>query len=67
MFTPHVVYLVLGVSITFTRDGITSVYTPDRNIHGANVGHTWGRQDPDGPHVGHTNIAIWDIMVLSIS
>ena len=33
---------------------------PDSKIHGANVGPTWGRQDPGGPHVGHMNFAIWD-------
>ena len=32
---------------------------PDSKIHGANMGPTWGQQDPDGPHVGHMNLAIW--------
>ena len=36
-------------------------FIPDSNIHGANVGPTWGRQDPGGPHVGHRNIATWDV------
>ena len=35
--------------------------TPDSNVHGANMGPTWGRQDPGGPHVGPMNLAIWDI------
>ena len=35
---------------------------PDSKVHGANVGPTWGRQDPGGPHVGHTNFAIWVLM-----
>ena len=34
---------------------------PDSKIHGANVGPTWGRQDPGGPHVGPMNHAIWDV------
>ena len=34
---------------------------PDSKFHGANVGPTWGRQDPGGPHVGSTNPVIWDI------
>ena len=34
---------------------------PDSKIHGVNVGPTWGRQDPAGPHVGHTNLAIWAV------
>ena len=33
---------------------------PDSKVHGANMGPTWGRQDPGGPHVGHVNLAIWD-------
>ena len=32
---------------------------PDSNVHGANMGPTWGRQDPGGPHVGPMNLAIW--------
>ena len=37
---------------------------PDSKIHGANMGPTWGRQDPGGAHVGHVNLAIWDVDVL---
>ena len=33
---------------------------PDSKVHGANMGSTWGRQAPDGPHVGHVKLAIWD-------
>ena len=33
--------------------------SPDSKIHGANMGSTWGRQDPDGSHVGPMNLAIW--------
>ena len=33
--------------------------SPDSKVHGANMGATWGRQDPGGPHVGHVNVAIW--------
>ena len=32
---------------------------PDRKVHGANMGPTWGRQDPCGSHVGPMNLAIW--------
>ena len=32
---------------------------PDSKVHEANMGPTWGRQDPGGPHVGHMNLAIW--------
>ena len=34
-------------------------HVPDSKIHGANMGPTWGRQDPGGPHVGPMNFAIW--------
>ena len=32
---------------------------PDSKVHGANIGPIWGRLDPDGPHVGPMNFAIW--------
>ena len=32
---------------------------PDSKVYGANMGPTWGRQDPGGPHVGPMNIVIW--------
>ena len=32
---------------------------PDSKVHGDNMGTIWGRQDPDGPHVGPMNLAIW--------
>ena len=34
---------------------------PDSEVHGANMGPTWGRQDQGGPHVGHMNLVIWGI------
>ena len=37
----------------------------DNKVYGANMGSTWGRQDPGGPHVGPTNFAIWDNNVLT--
>ena len=27
-------------------------YIPDIKVYGANMGPTWGRQEPGGPHVG---------------
>ena len=38
------------------------MHTPDSKVqvHGANMGPIWGRQDPGGPHVGPMNFAIWD-------
>ena len=35
---------------------------PDSKAHGANMGPTWGRQDPGGPHVGPMNLAIWVVI-----
>ena len=32
---------------------------PDSKVHGANMGHICGRQDPDGPHGGPMNFAFW--------
>ena len=52
-------YLIIHFIIVkhwFTKLGIN---IPDSKVHGANMGHTWGRQDPGGPHVGHMNFAIW--------
>ena len=37
---------------------------PDSKVHGANVGPIWGRQDPGGPHVGPTNLAIWKVTTI---
>ena len=31
---------------------------PDSKIHGADMGPTWGRQDPGGSHVGPMNLGI---------
>ena len=32
---------------------------PGSKVHGANMGPTWGRQDPGGAHVGPIKVAIW--------
>ena len=37
---------------------------PDSKVQRANMGPTWGREDPDGPHVGPLNFAIWAITVI---
>ena len=38
---------------------VTNVTNHDSRVYGANMGPTWVRQDPGGPHVGHVNLAIW--------
>ena len=35
-------------------------HNPDSQVHGANMGPIWGRQDPGGPHVSPMNFAIWE-------
>ena len=35
--------------------------TPNSKVHSANMGSTYGQQDPGVPHVGHMNLAAWDI------
>ena len=35
---------------------------PDNKVYGANIGSTWGRQDPGGPHVGPMNFVIGGVM-----
>ena len=37
---------------------------PDSKGRGANMGPIWGRQDPDGPHVGPMNFAIRDTIAM---
>ena len=33
-------------------------HNPDSNVYGANIGLTWGQQDPGGRYVGPMNFAI---------
>ena len=35
---------------------------PASKVYGANIGPTWGREDPGGPHVGSVNFVIWVLM-----
>ena len=48
---------ISSVDCKFSRKSI-----PDSKVHGANMGHIWGRQIPGGPHVGLANFAIWDVL-----
>ena len=34
---------------------------PDNKVHGANMGPMWGGQDSGGSHIGHMNLAIWEV------
>ena len=44
-------------------EGIIRVTFPDGKVNGANMGPTWVLSAPDGPHVGHMNLANRDIIV----
>ena len=37
---------------------MTFLSAPDSKVHGANMGHIWGRQD----HVGPMNFALWGVI-----
>ena len=40
-----------------------SSLVPESKVRGANIGPIWGRQNPDGPHVGPMNFVIWGVNV----
>ena len=76
--TPHsqsvsnLVQVLPATSILFTLvvlkpewSGQSRWIPPDSKVHGANMGTTWGRQDPGGPHVGPMNLAIWGQILYS--
>ena len=44
------------------RHSEQTAYNWHREVHGANMGPIWGRQDPGGPHDGPMNFAIWDCL-----
>ena len=50
------------IDIYVLTQWITDVLFPDSKAHRANMGPIWGWQDPDGPHVGPMNIAIWVVL-----
>ena len=50
--------LVLQYKMTFLIDYNTQ-NSPDSKVYRANMGLTWGRQDPGGPHVAPMNLASW--------
>ena len=49
--------------LPFVIDGKSDIHSiPHSKVYGPNMGPTWGRQDPGGPHVGHMNVVIWDML-----
>ena len=53
----HLCYLFEFLTVIIFRE--TTHSFPDSKFHKANMGPIWGRQDPDGPHVGPLNVAMW--------
>ena len=45
-------------SATCTQPLSNNTDLPDNKVHGANMGSSWGRQDPGGSHVGRMILAI---------
>ena len=43
-------------------NGDSEVTIPDSKVHGVNMGPTWGRQDPGGPHIGPMNLVISNVV-----
>ena len=60
MRTPHGILILMIVPLCRKANG--TEITPNSKVHGANVGSTWGQQDPGGPHVGPMNHTVWDSM-----
>ena len=51
--------LILTTIIRIRFVQFPTCYSQDSKVHGGNIGPIWGRQDPDGPHVGPMNFAVW--------
>ena len=47
---------------THLLESVKPLPYPDSKIRGANIGPTWGRQDPCWSHVGPMKIVIWVIL-----
>ena len=57
-------FLIRDIDLSLWIVGNMVTNFPDSKVHGANMGPIWGRQDPDGPHVGPMNFAIWVTLLL---
>ena len=54
------------IEVELYRVGCARLHRPDSKFYGANMGPTWGRQDPGGPHVGPMNLVIWGYVAVII-
>ena len=48
----------VGSKLSGNGSQATTNDNPDSKVQAANMGPTWGRQDPGGTHVGPMNLAI---------
>ena len=60
---PQCVYLNWLLQTISNRSSAGHIYAyPGSKVYGINMGPTWGRQDPGGPHVFPMNLAIWEVI-----
>ena len=65
-YVPHTFSTLIDVRLQWLNTNRLSLELfSDSKVHGGNMGHIWGRQDPGGPHVGHMNFAIWVVPIKS--
>ena len=53
--------------ILFLNIPVQFYFNLDSKVHGANMEPTWVLSAPDGPHVGHMNLAIRECTCHGIS
>ena len=51
--------ILVAIPMSCCASVVRTLVPPDSKVHWANMGSTWGRQDPGGPHVGPMDFAIW--------
>ena len=61
---PHLVRKAVFVVYRYCLSWCSSfgILVPDSKFNRANMGTTWGQQDPGMPHDGPNDIAIWGII-----
>ena len=60
----RVKWLALSCQIQWNMQDAQSY--PDSKVHGANMGSTWGRQDPGRSCVGPMKLAIWIVCLVVV-
>ena len=58
-------HLISSTNLDNLHDWCFSYAVPDSKVHGANMGPTWGQQDPGGSHIGPMNFAICGSLVIT--